>query len=72
MFNLGPQYWCQLFPLAAGHKQSPIDINESGVVFDPLLKETKFSFDYHLKDCCEMLNKGTTWSIKLKPAGFSS
>lgn len=62
----GPQSWPQLFPSAAGVRQSPIDITPDITVYDPSLGNGRFKFDYDIHDCYELYNKGTTWAIKVK------
>jgi carbonic anhydrase len=47
-----------------GQHQSPIDIDYQCVKYDSGLKP--INFEHSSSDCLEVLNKGSTWSIKVK------
>ncbi|XP_037550004.1 carbonic anhydrase 1 [Nematolebias whitei] len=57
----GPDQWVQQFPVANGHRQSPIDIVPSEASFDPKLKA--LSLQYDPKTSLDILNNGHSFQV---------
>ncbi|XP_069813518.1 carbonic anhydrase 13-like isoform X1 [Dendropsophus ebraccatus] len=62
----GPEVWHELFPLANGERQSPIDIITNAAVYDPSL--SPFSTDYDPSSAKVIMNSGHTFSVEFDDA----
>ncbi|XP_072267076.1 carbonic anhydrase 13-like [Pyxicephalus adspersus] len=58
----GPEVWPELFPLANGDRQSPIDIITQDAVYDPNLMPLHFNYDPHSAKVIN--NSGHTFTVE--------
>ncbi|XP_068093689.1 carbonic anhydrase 13-like [Hyperolius riggenbachi] len=58
----GPEVWHELFPLANGDRQSPIDIITQDAKYDPSL--TPLHFDYDPSSAKVIMNSGHTFTVE--------
>ncbi|KAK6174143.1 hypothetical protein SNE40_017474 [Patella caerulea] len=54
----GPCTWAKSFPVAAGARQSPIDIIPTAAEYDAALASTPFSIQYESENAMELCNPG--------------
>lgn len=59
----GPATWVKKFPVAAGTKQSPVDISQAACVKDDSLKPIKV--DYSGVEIGELANTGASWKAQV-------
>lgn len=58
----GPKVWHELFPLANGERQSPIDIITKAATYDPSLPP--FNVDYDPSSAKVIINSGHTFTVE--------
>ncbi|XP_069585077.1 carbonic anhydrase 13-like [Ranitomeya imitator] len=58
----GPEVWHELFPIANGDRQSPIDIITDAATYDPNLPP--FNVDYDPSSAKVIVNSGHTFSVE--------
>ncbi|XP_018324449.1 carbonic anhydrase 13-like isoform X2 [Agrilus planipennis] len=63
----GPTTWSEVFPDAAGEKQSPVDIKKTEV--KPLNCTTKLTWKYVPENTIDISNPGYCWKVHVKGTG---
>lgn len=58
---IGPEKWCDGFPIANGPRQSPIDIIPGQTSYDSTLKPLKLKYDP--SNSTEILNNGHSFQV---------
>ncbi|KAK2723257.1 hypothetical protein QYM36_001802 [Artemia franciscana] len=66
----GPLNWVERYPIAAGERQSPIDITTDSVVPDPDLPDNPLKWDYP-KTAKVVTNTGYGWRVDVDGSGSS-
>lgn len=61
----GPHTWAVMFPDAAGHAQSPIDINTTETVYDSELEATPLTVSYSPEDAFTACNTGSSFKVNI-------
>lgn len=64
--SLGPSTWVNDFPIAAGKKQSPIDIVTSDVTYDSELCDNPLKMDYNPENELILVNNGHSIMCQIK------
>ena len=67
---LGPDKWCDNFPIANGPRQSPIDIVPGAASFDAELKPLNLKYDP--STCLDILNNGHSFQVTFTDDSDSS
>ncbi|EEB15697.1 carbonic anhydrase, putative [Pediculus humanus corporis] len=60
----GPETWASKFPLAAGSKQSPVDIETANVKYHS--SAASLTFNYVPKNDCRLCNSGYGWKVSVE------
>ncbi|KAF4531764.1 hypothetical protein B566_EDAN017132 [Ephemera danica] len=60
----GPEVWPQLFPQAAGERQSPVDIKTDEANSDTTLETRKLTISYEEQSDLQLLNTGQGWKVQ--------
>ncbi|KAK2723258.1 hypothetical protein QYM36_001802 [Artemia franciscana] len=68
--NTCPLNWVERYPIAAGERQSPIDITTDSVVPDPDLPDNPLKWDYP-KTAKVVTNTGYGWRVDVDGSGSS-
>lgn len=61
----GPHTWAVNYPNAAGHAQSPIDINSVDTIYDSDLQVSPLTFDYKLEESFVAVNTGESFKVNI-------
>ncbi|BES90969.1 carbonic anhydrase [Nesidiocoris tenuis] len=61
--NNGPSTWAKKYPLAAGARQSPVDINTSKATSDGSLNNSPLQCSYPSNCCYRIVNTGYGWRV---------
>ncbi|XP_003745746.1 carbonic anhydrase [Galendromus occidentalis] len=59
----GPKHWGKDFPLALGHRQSPVNIVSSQAVRDPMLLSKPLKYQYEDVAATQLTNGGFGWRV---------
>ena len=62
----GPATWKNLYPIASGQNQSPIDIRSSRAVYDVSLTANLLNFKYEVEKDIEIANTGHSVEADIK------
>lgn len=58
----GPEHWHKDFPIAKGHRQSPVDIDTKAAAHDPALKPLTVSYEQVVSR--RILNNGHSFNVE--------
>lgn len=61
----GPEVWPKLFPVAAGVRQSPVDIDTDNAAGDNELESRKLAFSYEGQTDLQLINTGAGWKVQV-------
>ena len=65
----GPEKWAEFFPMASGHRQSPIDISTKNTTKGSDIKTKPLSWKYVPENTRSLVNPGYCWRVDVNGKG---
>lgn len=65
----GPEKWPELFPMASGHRQSPVNIDTKITTRSSTLKAKPLSWKYVPENTRSLVNPGYCWRVDVNGEG---
>lgn len=67
-YFIGPEVWPELFPMASGHRQSPVNINRDSTTRGSTLK-MPLTYKYVADNNKSLINPGYSWRVDVNGEG---